>query len=168
MDYASPHAASIGDGAAAAVVGPSERFVIVDTAWETYSEDEETMVLDLRARDGGPLRPTFALSDGGVRSFVTNGVTVPPRLVLDLLARHRITPDRVALVTHQASRRLMDAWAEAIQPAEYLSTLEEYGNMTLATAGVTLARHVHRVRSEYVVMATLGLGVHFGVLLIRC
>jgi 3-oxoacyl-[acyl-carrier-protein] synthase-3 len=166
MDYRSPHAVSIGDGAAAMVVGPSERFAIVDHVYETWSEDEETMVLDVRELDG-VARPVFALSDEGVRSFVTNGVEVPPRLVRLLLERNGVRSDQITLVTHQASRRLMDAWESAIRPAVYASTLEEYGNMALATVGVTLAHVAARVRTEYIAVVAMGMGVHFSGMLIR-
>jgi 3-oxoacyl-[acyl-carrier-protein] synthase-3 len=90
-----------------------------------------------------------------------------PRMVHALLQKYGLTGKDIALITHQASRVLMDHWAESLQPKEYLETLEQFGNLTLATYPVNLAYAYANMTSEYLVLAAIGVGYHQTALLLR-
>lgn len=178
MDYELPHATVVGDGAGAALLGPSERMRLVGFATETSSGDYDVMGMKVHAtqRTGGRrLRtavaglpvPTYKISDEGVRAFLEEGRGAPPRLVLELLSRHGVDPAQIALVTHQASRALLSHWAGLIQPAQHIDTFAELGNMGLASIPVTLARRGHEVATAYIAMASLGPGTHVTALLVK-
>lgn len=175
VDYANAHAPPMGDAAGAAIVGPSEHWVIVDHRTETLGGEYHTMSLKPRPRvksdrperpDEG-LRPTFRINEDGIKNFLQNGMRAPQQLVLGMLAAHGLTPADVALIGHQTSRKLMDAWAEAIKPREYPQNFERYGNMTSAAGPVLLAEFREQFTAPYVVYIALGLGSHFSVLLLR-
>ena len=178
MDYELPHATVVGDGAGAALLGPSERMRLVGHAAETSSGDYDVMGMKVHVteRAGGrrllvdamglPV-PTYEISDQGVRAFLEEGRSAPPRLVLELLRRHGVDPAQVALVTHQASRALLSHWAGLVQPAQHIDTFDELGNMGLASIPVTLARRGHEVTTAYVAMASLGPGTHVTALLVQ-
>jgi 3-oxoacyl-[acyl-carrier-protein] synthase III len=180
MDYTASHAVSIGDGAGAAIVGPSDRWTILDHADETFTCDDDYHGLTMKVRvsaahgmryvvsgaDGLPV-PTFQISEGGVRSFMAHGMWSPVHLARRLLDGHAILRENTALMTHQGSQVLMDHWKEQICPGEYPTTLEEFGNMTLASVPVTLAVHADVIRSEHVLLATPGPGVHASALLLQ-
>ena len=78
-----------------------------------------------------------------------------------------LTGKHITLITHQASRVLMDQWAEMIQPKLYLDTLAEFGNLTLASHPVTLAYHYTNINTEYLVLAAVGVGYHQTALLFK-
>jgi 3-oxoacyl-[acyl-carrier-protein] synthase-3 len=168
MDYANPHAWSVGDGAAAAVLGPSSRMVWLGHAVVTHSYAIDAITLRVRG-DGNAAqaRPTFSLSAEGVRVFLELGATEPPRLLLSLMQAHGVTADSMTLVGHQASTRLTESWAAQIKPKAYVSSLAELGNMTLATVGVNLARNRDALTTEYVGCISLGTGQHFAAGLLK-
>jgi 3-oxoacyl-[acyl-carrier-protein] synthase-3 len=179
-DYDADYAVVLGDGAGAAVLGPSERFTLVDFAEETYAEDDfyRGMNLKVRVAERDGLRhlqldaqglpvPTFEINEGGVRAFIAHGLNGPPRLVRSLLERHGVSRDRVAFVGHQGSRRLMDHWAQEIQPRQYLHTVDRYGDLTIASVPVTLATVFDQIETDYLVLAAPGPGIHFAALLIK-
>jgi 3-oxoacyl-[acyl-carrier-protein] synthase III len=61
----------------------------------------------------------------------------------------------------------MDAWYESLQPKEYLETMEQFGNLTLATYPVNLAYHYASITAEYLVCAAVGVGYHQTALLFK-
>lgn len=167
MDYTQGHSLGIGDGAGAAVVGVGERMVLVDWAWDTMSDEYGAMAMWPRP-GSGIARPTYGLDPAaGVRAFLSSGMEGPPRMIAGLLGRHGIAAEEITLIAHQASRKLMDHWAETIRPGAYLDTYEEFGNMTLASVPVTLSVHWERIRTPYLVLAGLGIGAHQAALLVR-
>ncbi|MCY1047323.1 3-oxoacyl-ACP synthase [Corallococcus sp. bb12-1] len=170
MDYSQGHSHVIGEGAGAAVVGfagPDSRCVLVDWAADTFSNEYGAMVLTVRP-ESGLAHPTYGISSAeGIRAFMSSGMDGPPRLVARLLAKHGVSPDEVTLISHQATRKLMDHWAQAIRPHEYLDTFEDYGNMVHASIPVTLARFHRELRTKYLVMVGLGIGAHQMAMLVR-
>ena len=170
MDYTNPHAWSVGDAASAVVLGPAERFVWLDHAVVTHSAAVDSMTLRPRSveTDHGPsTKATFQIAPEGIRAFLELGMTEPPRLLSTLMYKYDVAPGNLTLVSHQASARLMDRWAEQLRPAAYLSSLAELGNMTLATIGVNLARDSDKITTDYVGCIALGAGQHFAVSLIQ-
>lgn len=167
LDYAQGHAFGIGDGAGAAVLGQGERLVLVDWAADTFSDEYGAMTMRRRP-ESGLEQPVYGLEPRrGMEAFLHTGMDGPPRLVARLLAKHGLTPDDITLVSHQATRKLLDHWNEKIRPREYLHTLEDCGNMALASIPVTLARHYRALRTPYLVLLGLGIGAHQMALLVR-
>jgi 3-oxoacyl-[acyl-carrier-protein] synthase-3 len=162
----SQHVVVVGDGAGAAVLGPSDRLVLLDYAEETFTDDDDYHGMTVDFRAGGPA-PMYEIHEGGVRSFHAHGLVDPPRLARRLLDRHGIAPNEVALVSHQGSRRLMDHWADALRPKQYLHTLDQFGDMGLASIPVTLATCLDAVTAAYIVLIAPGPGAHFAALLMQ-
>ncbi|MBB5866845.1 3-oxoacyl-[acyl-carrier-protein] synthase-3 [Allocatelliglobosispora scoriae] len=179
LDYSRGYATAVSDAAGAAVIGPSEHLVLVDVATRTYSDHYETMTMSVRPRtadgwsglpigpDGLPM-PTYDMHpENGVvflRDIAWDGF---PDLVKELLDRHGLTGADIDLITHQASRSLLDHWREAIGPAQHLETLAEFGNMTNASYPVNLAHHRDRITADHVVVVAMGTGCHMTAILLR-
>ncbi|RKH55683.1 3-oxoacyl-[acyl-carrier-protein] synthase III C-terminal domain-containing protein [Corallococcus aberystwythensis] len=167
IDYTQGHAIGIGDGAGAVVVGAGDRLTLVDWAADTFSDEYGAMMMGARPESGLP-HPTYGIAPtSGVKAFLNSGMNGPPRLVERLLAKHGVAREDVTLMSHQASRKLMDHWAQEIRPREYLDTFEDYGNMVHASMPVTLARFHRELRTKYLVMVGLGIGAHQMALLVR-
>ncbi|HEX9940334.1 MAG TPA: 3-oxoacyl-[acyl-carrier-protein] synthase III C-terminal domain-containing protein [Longimicrobium sp.] len=179
MDYELPHALVVGDGAGAALLGPSARMRLVGHAAESSSGDYHVMGMKARVTErangrrllvdasGLPV-PTYEIGDQGVRAFLEEGMSGPPRLVQELFHRHDVDPAEVTLVTHQASRALLAHWGEQVRPAKHLDTFEALGNMGLASIPVTLAQRCAEVTTPYLAMVSLGPGTHITALLVQC
>jgi len=179
MDYTQGHALSIGDGAGAIVVGPGGHFVLVDYATQTLSEQYGTMTMQTRAsilhgrphilvdKQNIPI-PSYEInSEEGInQTFLVSAMHGLPQMVHILLKRHGLAGRKIALVTHQASRVLMDHWEESLQPKQYLDTLELFGNLTLASYPVNLAYHFSNITADYLVFASVGVGYHQVALLL--
>ena len=164
MDYTQGHAISVGDGAGAAVIGNEADFILLDYLTQTLSDQYGAMTM----RTYDTPRPSYRITeDQGIYSFQVSAMHGLPSMVHALLKKHGLTGRDIALLTHQASRVLMDHWAESLQPKEYLETLEQFGNLTLATYAVNLAYHYERITSEYLVLAAIGVGYHQTALLFR-
>jgi 3-oxoacyl-[acyl-carrier-protein] synthase-3 len=167
-DPATPHGFAAGDGAAAWVVGRSDRMTVVDHEIETLGQHLGVMTLADRTRPAmGAHDATFHIDDEGVRILTTLAPEAPARLVGRLLERNGVRPGDVALATHQPSRQLMDQWATRIRPRETLDALERFGNATSATVGLCLSALREELTAPYVVLLTMGLGIHFAALLLR-
>lgn len=164
MDYTQGHALSVGDGAGAAIVGRDADFVLVDYMTQTLSDQYGAMTM----RTYDTPHPSYKITEEeGIYSFQVSAMNGLPSMVHALLKKHGLTGQDIALLTHQASRVLMDHWAECLQPKEYLETLEQFGNLTLATYAVNLAYHYTDITSEYLVLAAIGVGYHQTALLFR-
>jgi 3-oxoacyl-[acyl-carrier-protein] synthase-3 len=179
MDYTQGHAFSVGDGAGAAIVGPEADFVLVDYAIQTLSEQYGVMNMQTRASmlDGRrqilvdehniPI-PTYEITpEAGIESFKVSAMYGLPHMVQGLLKRHDLTGRDIALITHQASRVLMNCWESILQPKEYLDTLELFGNTALAAYPITLAYHYPAITANYLVFAAIGVGYHQVALLLK-
>ena len=165
MDYTQGHSIGVGDGAGAALVGPSERLVLVDWAADTFSREYGAMALR-RWPEKALDHPTYGIDpDAGIEAFLSTGMEGPPRLVRRLLDKNGVLPGDITLVSHQATRKLMDHWAERIGPRAY--TFEEFGNMVIASIPVTLAKYAREIRTPWLVLVGLGIGGHQMALLLR-
>jgi 3-oxoacyl-[acyl-carrier-protein] synthase III len=175
VDFQRGHARPVGDGAGAALVAASERWIVLDTITSTRSDHFEEMAMSLRAisRDGRAVLPLdesgipVPIYDMTLSTVKSLGVELPPELVGELLARNRLSPTDIALIPHQATRTLIDAWNQALRPAELFDTFERYGNMSLASVPVTLLEHRESIRSPFVVLLSAGTGTHFTALLLE-
>lgn len=175
MDYANPHALTVGDGAGAVVVGRGGTLRLLDYASETDSSEYGVMTMAYRATPpiqplaagDGASRCTYHIAEEGIAAFLRTGMETPPRVVCRLLAAHGLRGEDVALITHQASRRLMDHWRAAIGTAEYPDTFDSLGNMGLCSVPVTLSLQKDRLRSNHLVLVQLGVGGQVCALLLR-
>jgi len=169
MDYTKPHSITVGDGAGAAVIGPSSHFTFVDYDTVTLSDEYGAMIMrchNLAADE--PSVPTYDIAaNEGVKAFLSTGMDGPPTLIHSLLLKHGLSNDQIAFIAHQASRKLIDHWAEKIKPKEYFHTFKEFGNITLASLPVTLSNYYNKITAEYVVLLGIGIGAHQTVLLIK-
>lgn len=178
VDYATPQAISAGDGAAAAVVAPTDddsRFRIVDHAVAVRSHEYGGMYMAADANGaaapGNPeaaarTAPYFHITADGRGGFVRFGEVVPAQVVNALLARTGVAASAVTLVSHQASSVLMRAWEKAIRPAQYLSTLETFANMTVGSIPVTLASEYAAIRCDHLVLLGIGTDMQAHALLL--
>ncbi|MGW6391746.1 3-oxoacyl-ACP synthase III family protein [Streptomyces sp. NPDC055103] len=179
LDFRRGHAQAASDGAGAAVVGPGGDFSVIDHVTHTAGAYYESMTMGVRIRQadewaGIPMSPqgvpvpTYSLDpDMGVEVYQTLMRDGLPRLVSQLIGRHGIRGEDIALITHQGSRELLDHWRQSIQPSQYLETLEKFGNLTNATYPVNLAHHFKAVFAPYLVVAAVGTGFHLTALLLR-
>ncbi len=173
VDYADAGAAGIGDGAGAVVVARGARWELVDEASETHGAWRGAMTLQMRAArrsppgvNDGP-RPLFVFEAEAARAFRELGLAVPERLFRKLLERGGLAPAEVALVGHQPSSALLDAWRGLLGVGVLPSVLRELGNCTLATAAITLSIHARTLGPRHVVLLGMGLGQNFSAALLR-
>ncbi|MFD8396227.1 hypothetical protein ACFV2N_45340 [Streptomyces sp. NPDC059680] len=178
IDYSQGHSTCVGDGAGAALIGPSDRFVVIDHATTTNTSyyraaTMATRPLTIHSRrqvpvDGtGMPTPTLDLNQCGIEvmsSWLKDGI---PELVNELLTRHAIRGDQITLITYQSVRILLDHWAERIGPKEYVDTLAEFGHMISATYPVNLAYSFDRISTQYLVLAGLDLGMQLEAVLLQ-
>lgn len=178
-DYTAGHSLSLGDGAGAVVVGPEAPFVMQDYISETWSNEYGYMTIQNRQTVHNGIRaivvdehnrpiPTFGIDqEAGVQSFLTTGMHAPPRMINQLLERNGLTSDQITMISHQASRKLIDHWTDLIKPKAFFDTLADLGNMALASVSVTLAHYHERVETDYLLLHSLGLGFHHTAVLLR-
>lgn len=183
VDYHESVALAASDGAGAAVVGPSTdptKFRLVDWENETNSEWFGAFRMVQRplyaAQNPAPesglpdsmlySTPLIKLDDqrGGnaVKQF---GLPAPGRVVRRLLERNRVPAADVTLIAHQTSKLVQDAWSAAIQPGQYVSTLEVYGDMVSASVPVNLARCYPDIRMNKLVLLGIGMEMRATALL---
>lgn len=172
MDYHEPVSLAASDGAGAAVLGWTEdttRFRLLD--WDNDTQTQYFSALRMAQR---PVRhhhelftkPLMKLDDKtGENAVKTFGFKVPGVVVNRLLARHGLTGQDITLVAHQTSKAVFDAWNAAIQPAHYLNTIEELGDMVASSVPVNFARCFDEIKTKYVVMLGIGMEMHAVALL---
>jgi 3-oxoacyl-[acyl-carrier-protein] synthase-3 len=179
MNFTKGHAVSIGDAAGAAVVGPSDRFVIVDHATRTFSSQYHGLTLSMRTVKFNGLTlmpvdpithmpiPTYDMTQTGIEDLASSIKDAVPVLALELLKRNNVKASDVTLMTHQGSRLLMDHWKQRIEPKAYLDTLPEHGNMTIATYPVNLSYFFDKIDTAYTLIIAVGCGLHVSAVLFR-
>lgn len=174
VSYRTPQSISAADGAGAAVVGrtaDASRFALVDAEAIGSTADYGSMHLSgdpFRTADGiGFTRPYYHITEAGLTSFLTFGMKTPAEAVHRLLARNGLQGAQVCLISHQASRVLLDAWRTAIGPAQHLETLEQFANMVGANVPVNLAYHRDRIEKNDLVLLAVGPEFMASALLLR-
>ena len=174
VDYHTPQSISAADGAGAVVMQRSDdadkfRYVdqhsIVDTSY--YG----AMFMRADAYEIDPLHPSqkvlfgspyFHIDRAGFSGFDHFGEQVAPTAVTELLGRHKLTGADVTLISHQASSTLLEAWNTVIQPAQYVQTIAQFANMTLANLPVNLAWSMENepITRDYLVLLGIGGEMH--------
>ncbi len=166
-----------GDGAGAAVIGPTTQGQILST----YLGSDGSKADLLKVPAGGTAQPASHQSvDSRAHYLKMNGTEVFKHAVramsdasLTAIQRAGITPEQVAcVIPHQANIRIIQAVVErAGIPLEkvYLN-VERYGNMSAASTIVALCEAVRdgRVkRGDYALLVAFGAGLTWGSLVIR-
>jgi 3-oxoacyl-[acyl-carrier-protein] synthase III len=145
------------------------RFRLID--WDNDTQTQYFSALRMAQR---PVRhhhelftkPLMKLDDKtGENAVKTFGFNVPGVIVNRLLAKHGLNGQDITLVAHQTSKAVFDAWNSAIQPAHYLNTIEELGDMVASSVPVNFARCQGEIKTKYVVMLGIGMEMHAVALL---
>lgn len=174
VDYRTPQSISAADGAGAAVVARTSNtaaFALADaeTIGETADYGSMYLTSDLNhTADGLSLSPPYYhITEAGLANFQTFGEKSPAEAVNRLLSRNGLEGPQISLISHQASRVLLDAWKSAIKPGQYLETLEPFANMVSANVPVNLAYHLDRIDKNHLVLLALGPEFMTSALLLR-
>jgi 3-oxoacyl-[acyl-carrier-protein] synthase III len=175
VDYHTPPAISVGDGAGAAVVAMSDDpvlFRVRDVASDAEPRYLGGMYVAADPTQPPLVPPTFAgpvfhLNELGVQAFETFGVQRPPSLVQEVLGRNGLSPSDVAFIGHQTSAVLNTAWQKALQPGVFVQTLTTYANMTSASIPVNLDTCADEITTSYAALVGLGPEPSCSVLLLE-
>jgi 3-oxoacyl-[acyl-carrier-protein] synthase III len=164
VDYETPPAISVGDGAGAAVVAESDDATLFRV--RDVASDADPQYLGGMYVAADPTQPpispqtyagpVFHLTDVGVQAFKTFGVQRPPSLVLEVLARNGLSASDLTFVGHQTSTVLNGAWQKALNPKVFVQTLATYANMTSASIPVNLDTCADEITTPYVALVGLG------------
>ena len=182
MDYHEPVSLAASDGAGAVVMGRSDdptHFRLVD--WENDTQAKWYGAFRMVPRplaDGqnghghghghAYTKPLMKLDDKtGQEAFKAFGMQVPPQIVNRLIQRNGLTGADITLLPHQVSKTVEQAWNEAIAPARYISTLEEYADMVSSSVPVNLAKCHHEIHTKYIVLLGIGMEMHATALLLE-
>jgi len=166
------------DGAGAVVMGHSaerHHFRLVDWENETQAKWYGAFRMVPRPVADGPhghahvyTKPLMKLDDQtGQEAFKAFGMQVPPLVVNRLLQRNGLTGADITLLPHQVSKTVEQAWNEAIAPARYITTLEEYADMVSSSVPVNLSKCHHEIHTRYIVLLGIGMEMHATALLLE-
>ncbi len=174
VSYRTPQSVSAADGAGAAVVARTadpSRFALADAETVDDPADYGAMYMAgdaSRTADGVSFtRPYFHITEAGVGAFQNFGMKAPAAAAKRLLERNGLDGSQICLISHQASRVLLDAWKAAVGPGQYLDTLEQFANMVGANVPVNLAYHRDRIAKDELVLLALGPEFMASALLLR-
>jgi 3-oxoacyl-[acyl-carrier-protein] synthase-3 len=163
VSYRTPQSISAADGAGAAVVARTSAvgaFSIVDAETICETADYGSMYLagdSSRTAEGLRFSPSYYhITGAGLTNFQTFGEKSPADAVNRLLRRNGLEGGQICLISHQASRVLLDAWRTAIGPGQQLDTLELFANMVSANVPVNLAYHHGHIEKNDLVLLALG------------
>ena len=169
-----------GDGAGAAVVGPSDdEHRILDTKLHADGSHYDILMVEAPASRRNP-RLTHEMIDEGRHFPSMDGKAVfkqaverLPEVIGEVLAPQGLSIDDVdLLVPHQANLRINEMVAKrlGLGPDRVFNNIDRYGNTTAASIPIALceARERGMVRSgSRVVLAAFGAGLTWGATLLR-
>jgi 3-oxoacyl-[acyl-carrier-protein] synthase-3 len=159
--YHTKQSVAVSDGAGAFVVGRTadrSRFAVVDAATTVVPSGYGSMymqgdLLPVRSHSSPVYtKPYFHIPEAGDEAYRGFGVTAPPELANLLLQRNNLTGADITLISHQSSRGLMNAWAKAIGPGQYIDSLEDFADMVPATVAVNLACFYDKIAKDNVLL----------------
>ncbi len=181
VDYHTAQAITAADGAGAVVVGASTDaglFRLVDQQVFMQTESYGSMYLrnEPVLPDGAPpyhqptavyTAPYFTLTKAGATVFQTFGKDRPVEVANELLRRNHITGADITLSSYQVSAMLNGYWESQIKPAATIDTLEELGNMTLASIPVDFAKSYGALETDWLLAFSMNVSVGVGAVLLR-
>jgi 3-oxoacyl-[acyl-carrier-protein] synthase III len=175
VSYHTVQSVSAGDGAGAAVLASSDdasRWTILDQETITQSQYYGSMFMQgERVDDQGRNLWTdsfFQITPEGFQGFGAFGVGTAPKAVLNILERQNLKGNDIALIAHQASQVLYDAWTKAIQPGQLIQTIQQFANMTVANNPVNLAYAIQNgsIQRDRLALLALGPDMHANAILL--
>ncbi|RDJ05723.1 3-oxoacyl-ACP synthase III family protein [Rhizobium grahamii] len=177
VDYNAGPSVSAGDGAAAAVLGVATagiRWVVRDQQALVKSDLYGAMFVagNPIKTDGQPQNqqysgPYFHMTADGFQAFKSFGVQTASMAAQQLLQRQGLSGSDITLIGHQASTLLLDAWSSALKTGPALTTIKDFGNMTVASIAVTLAAREEDITTPYALLLALGLDLHAHAVLLQ-
>ncbi|MDL2398549.1 3-oxoacyl-ACP synthase III family protein [Rhizobium mayense] len=177
VDYNQGASVSAGDGAGAAVLGCASagvRWIVQDQQALVRSDLYGAMFVsgDPIKTNGQPENqeysgPYFHMTQDGYNDFKSFGGRTAAISAQQLLQRQGLSGGDITLIGHQASTLLLDAWADVLKTRPALSTIKDFGNMTVASIAVTLAAREEDIETPYVMLLALGLDLHAHAVLLR-
>jgi 3-oxoacyl-[acyl-carrier-protein] synthase III len=189
VSYTTPQAVSVGDGAAAAVVGlahagTAPRWTVIDDAVIAREANFGEMGLfadrvddpkpppndGLPASDPTLQRFTgayFQINADGLKNFSVFGGETAPLVALAVIGRQRIDPMQITLTGHQSSDALLELWRQKFAPTKFFDTLRSCGNMTVANIPVNLCMIDRAAATPFVLALSLAEDMHAHTLLLR-
>jgi len=191
VDYHTPQSVSAADGAGAAVVSLSDdasRWAVYDQCTVTDSSYYGSMFtagLEYTFdRSGERVIPPgwgfpetlytsnfFQITDEGLKGFKAFGAETALSPVVDLLHKNGLTAADVTFMPHQTSAVLIKYWCDHLDPppAQVVSTIERFANVTVATHALNLAwleAHGH-IEKDFLLMLALGPDMHANAMLLK-
>jgi 3-oxoacyl-[acyl-carrier-protein] synthase III len=181
VDYHTVQSISAADGAGAAVVGLSSdptRWQVVDQNAVTDTSYFGSMFMRGQAFEQVPpvgghetlwSDPFFHITAEGMKGFGAFGGQHAAAAVTELLERHSLGPETWSLVAHQASSVLFQMWETVLKPAQLISTIANFANMTVASIPVNLAWSTANqpITQNNLVLFALGPDMHAHALLLQ-
>lgn len=169
-----------GDGAGAAVVGPTDGASrILGHKLHADGKHAEILKIEAPASRKNP-RITHEMLSQGLhyphmqgRAVFKLAVSLVPKVIVELLEQHDLTIDELdLLVPHQANQRINEMVARQlhIDPDRVYNNIERFGNTTAASIPIALHEAVQRQKIKpggLVCLAALGAGMTWGATLIR-
>ena len=169
-----------GDGAGAAVVGPTEgESRVIDTELHADGRFAEILMVEAPASRLNPRLTAEMMAEGrhfpkmDGRSVFKHAVERLPEVIKSVLAKNGYTlADVDVLVPHQANLRINEMVARQLGfPAEKIvNNIQKYGNTTAASIPIALHEAVQdgRVKKgQLVLLAGFGAGLTWGATLVR-
>lgn len=153
----------LGDGAGAAVIGPSEEPGIAPTVWGSDGSKADAVGMDhtlLEFRDGEAAWPTLRQDGPSVFRW---GVWEMAKVARQAIEVAGITPaDLSAFIPHQANMRIIDEFGKQLKLSERVviaRDIETTGN----TSAASIPLATHRLLAEHPELSgTLALQIGFG------
>jgi len=168
-----------GDGAGAAVIGPSETpgIGLIGTLLGAHGEDTDLLYIP----GGGSRAPATPESIARGDQFIKMkgkevfklAVRVMEEAARDILEQHSLSAHQIGLVIpHQANLRIIEAIAQYLElPVDrFFVNVDRYGNTSAASIPIALdeARKAGRIRpGDITLLVAFGAGLTYGSALIR-
>ena len=181
VDYQESVALAASDGAGAAVVGwtiDASKFRLVD--WDNETRTDLFGALRMAPRVASPATPA-------VPSTQPAEVFSPPLMKLDdqrggsavkgfgfpeagvvvhrLLQRNNVLAQDVTLIAHQTSKPVCDRWANDIRPGQFIGSLEDFGDMVMASVPVFWGKFQADIQMDHLVLLGIGMEMRVTALL---
>lgn len=169
-----------GDGAGAAVVGPTEGDSrVIDSELHADGRYAEILMVEAPASRLNPRLTAEMMAEGrhfpkmDGRSVFKHAVERLPEVIKSILAKNGYTlADVDVLVPHQANLRINEMVARQLgfPPEKVVNNIQKYGNTTAASIPIALHEAVQdgRVKKgQLVLLAGFGAGLTWGATLVR-
>jgi len=170
-----------GDGAGAAIVGPSEdpERGILSTHLHADGRYADALRLEIWDISRKPYITEANLKEGRIwpqmkgKEVFRMAVTKIPEVVEEALSANGLTLDQVALfVPHQANLRINQFSAARLGVAEdkFFSNIQRYGNTTAGSIPIALSELLDQQairEGDYIVLVAFGAGFTWGATVIR-